>query len=186
MFTIDAFSAASEEHPTRNEDAHFTLEQGIAGVFDGMGGYDGSEDASRFVAEFCADALQNESTATPPEAMRIRLQYVLEQAQEAFMETYRTRTQRIGTTAILASIVTDPESNVPYACFAYAGDSRGHIYRNDKLYSPRSITGLAATCHSMSSEKYKTNSLLHCIPPILIRTICRISTAKYHYKLVFK
>lgn len=146
LFTIDAFSAASEEHPTRNEDAHFTLEQGIAGVFDGMGGYSGSEEASRFVAEFCADALQNESTATPPEAMRIRLQYVLEQAQEAFMETYRTRTQRIGTTAILASIVTDPESNVPYACFAYAGDSRGHIYRNDKLYSPRSITALVATC----------------------------------------
>lgn len=151
-FAVDACTMASEDHAKCNEDAYFVSSRGYGGVFDGVGGHPGSEEASEFVAQYCDEMLR----VVPNELVRSEaaatLQSIIFGADQALAKTYGGSSEFLGTTisttAIIAKIFTNPSDRNLYAQAAYAGDSRMYILRNQ--------TRLDVTIdHSASSIGYR-------------------------------
>lgn len=140
---MSAATAASEKHPDRNEDAYFTLEcNGVrcVGVFDGLGGNDGSERSSHIAAETTRSLLESLVTVElPPEVATDMLRKALEIANSAIEHDNEALpyTQFLpSTTAAVASIHTYPDTNDQYAALAWVGDSRIYILRDGEcVYS---------------------------------------------------
>lgn len=132
-YRVEAASIASEQHPERNEDSYFILESGAIGVFDGVGGSEGSEAASRFVAQYCQDALKDARLADSPEYVCSELEDALRDAQHTLSEVYFDSGPSIATTAALAVIAHDPVRGERHACISYAGDTRGYIFRDGRI-----------------------------------------------------
>lgn len=130
----ESHSIACERHPWRNEDASFVLsEKGkalVGGVFDGLGGYSGSERASATAAATALSRYSAECNEymTPAEAAAFATE-VLTAAEAAIDEDYAL----IATTAAMASVHVNPENGELFANIAWAGDSRVFVIRNNTI-----------------------------------------------------
>lgn len=130
----DSHSIACERHPWCNEDASFALNmQGralVGGVFDGLGGYSGSERASKAAAETAISRYiaGGDEYMTPERAAAFATE-VLVEAEARIDEDYAL----IATTAAMASIHTNPETGGRFATIAWAGDSRVYVIRNGQI-----------------------------------------------------
>ena len=65
---VDYATAASLDHPERNEDYLIVSQENIFGVFDGLGGHEGGEKASEVAARTCSDLLLHIEPQTTKEA----------------------------------------------------------------------------------------------------------------------
>lgn len=133
-YRFETASIASERHPDRNEDAYFTLQHGVAGVMDGLGGHPGSEYASAFVSAYCQGALDRVRPKNPSSYGKI-LSRTLGDADRALSREFsrQTATQDIATTAILAAIRWDESEKTGSLYTAHAGDCRAHLCRDGRI-----------------------------------------------------
>jgi len=131
-FEVAAHSVANERHPDRNEDAYFINENLRAiGVFDGVGGASGSDEASRLAAHAIPKALETvHNQSVPLPLARLAVRDVLIEAHETIMR--KGEGQDIATTATIAKVF-QTEKGTPYVVIGSAGDSRAYLYRDDML-----------------------------------------------------
>ena len=130
-FRVDTSSLASDDHPRRNEDACFASPEGYLGVFDGVGGHEGSEEASQFIATYCLDALRRAPQLIDRQANEYRLREMLEHARDALVhEGMEQHLGYISTTAVLGQVTYDPDTYTPFIHLPHAGDSRGYLIRD--------------------------------------------------------
>lgn len=140
------YSMASEDHPDRNEDNFFIDEEGRAmGVFDGLGGHPGSEEAS----ELAAQVVDSHLASRPDTGVTVSTaRFIMEEAvQEAHVQVELTNITRkneaiagsagvipypIATTANIAKLF-ESKSGAPYMMVANAGDSRAYLLRDGEL-----------------------------------------------------
>lgn len=122
------YSVASSVHPDRNEDAWFVTPNGrAAGVFDGVGGYPGSEVLAHDSAEYFSQELSRLAcTATLDDLSAI---------YDGFEAHVRKTRQYHGlaTTAIIAYVADTHPGERPVAHIIHSGDSRGLIARGDRF-----------------------------------------------------
>jgi protein phosphatase len=124
-------SIASERHPDRNEDALFVDKTGMAiGVFDGVGGAPGSEEASRIAAYEAARSLKAVGSRLPRRLGHLAMQEALAAGHEAILRSSGDR--GIATTATIAKVFAT-ESGSRYAVVASVGDSRAYLFRDNRL-----------------------------------------------------
>lgn len=117
---------ASSEHPKRNEDAIATGERFVV-VLDGLGSKTGSELTARFAAKFCAEKLQNIHEELDPDTARSMLEDLLRNAsREAIHDAEINGRDPAGAAITIACKFIDPDSGLPYAALAHAGDVRAH------------------------------------------------------------
>lgn len=133
-YRFDTASIANEQHPERNEDAYFALPNGIFGVFDGLGGYPGSEHASAYVSAYCQGAL-GRAALTDITSTEELLTQTLCDADRGLTREYSNSSTLydIATTAILAALLWDDETHTGTLCTAHAGDCRGYIHRDGQM-----------------------------------------------------
>jgi len=133
QYRIETASMPSEQHPDRNEDAHFALPNGVFGVFDGVGGHPGSEAASSYVSIYCQGALGRISLSDTSSIEDV-LSRILQDADRGLTHEYAESTARsIATTAILAALLWDEESSTGSLYTAHAGDSRAYLHRDGHI-----------------------------------------------------
>lgn len=118
-----------------NQDAFVTMDHlGFWAVADGMGGHAGGEVAAQAAiaaaaarAQFFADPLRK-GPCTPQDF----LQDVMTRAHDAVLERARLepRLAQMGTTLVALLITSDA---TPTAHLAHLGDSRGYLFRDNRL-----------------------------------------------------
>lgn len=141
---VEAVTQASAKHQNRNEDNYFVLASDntlAAGVFDGVSGDPGSERASQLAAATSHNLLRRFMRAR----MSIDDSLLLLAESLQFADTAITLDEEkrstiikhgIATTAVLASLHTNPADDSAYAALAWVGDSRAYHIRDRKvLYS---------------------------------------------------
>lgn len=133
-YRIETASAASERHPERNEDAYFTLPDGILGVFDGLGSHPGSERASDYASIYCQGALGH-IALTDVASVEHALARALHDADRGLTREFSgsATTRDIATTAILAAILWDEAQRTGVLSMAHAGDCRAHLHREGRI-----------------------------------------------------
>lgn len=116
-----------------NEDAHFIDEENlVVGVFDGLGGHEGSAAAAKDAAHYCdADLLMLPGVQEPHEAEAFLGQSLMG-AHQRIAAANSAANKNMGATGVLFKILTDPEGR-RYAAFAHAGDSRVYRFRQGEL-----------------------------------------------------
>lgn len=116
-----------------NDDAFFIDKStGALGVFDGVGGAEGSDVASATAAhsveQFLRDIPYNQNRSSADK-------YVVEaavRAHHAILDRQQTD-EPIQTTATIAKVFLDTQTNQPFVSIASVGDSRAYLYRNGHL-----------------------------------------------------
>lgn len=132
-FRVEAYTSASEKHPTRNEDAYFVSEKGWLGICDGMGGKPGSEAASEIVAAYCEAAVSRLPKELAPKESSAEMTQIVRDAATALQVEYGSDDHDpIGTTAAIARVFTDPLSGDPYLQAPFAGDTRVYVIRGGR------------------------------------------------------
>jgi PPM family protein phosphatase len=132
-FQIHAESRAHEDHPERNEDAKFISKDGLAfGVFDGMGGEFGGQEASNSAKGYLLKALD-----TFPERQSLQqetqlIHDILVDANKKILREKGGRSEGMNTTASVVRIWQGPGSERK-AIVGNVGDSRVYIFRNGSL-----------------------------------------------------
>lgn len=130
QFRVEAYSAASEKHTTRNEDVYFVSEKGWLGICDGMGRKPGSETAARVVADYSDAAISALPTELTPSQAGIEMTQVVRDAAIALRAECGGQNQdQIATTLAAARVFIDPASREPYLQAVHAGDSRVYVIR---------------------------------------------------------
>ncbi len=129
--TIAGSSVASERHPERNEDAYFVNQEAAAlGVFDGVGGAPGSEEASATAAKIVDEFLSDVPTTVAPALSTLAIREALQTAHETIVS--QPGGQHIATTATIAKIFEN-ESGSQYAVVGSVGDSRAYLFRQGHI-----------------------------------------------------
>jgi protein phosphatase len=143
-YRVEASTLAHDFHPKRNEDACFASESGYLGVFDGVGGDIGSEEASRFVSAFCHEALSMLPQDLDKESAHQALEHILRDAHDALVMASDVEVWGlVSTTAVIAKIFHDTSSGASYVAIAHAGDSRAYLIRNGECIAVTTDHGLA-------------------------------------------
>lgn len=143
-FRVETSSLASDNHPGRNEDAYFARPEGYLGVFDGVGGHEGSEEASQFIASYCLEALRRSPQVIDRVANEYRLRDMFDSARNALIaQAIKDHSGYISTTAIVGQVTYDPYSDKPYIHLPHAGDSRGYVIRNGGIAAVTLDHGIA-------------------------------------------
>ena len=128
---LAGLSIASESHPERNEDAFFLDETSRAlGVFDGVGGAQGSELASKLASEAVAKYLKSTQSVLPKQLSHLAMYGALYAGHEAIINGADGRD--IATTAAVAKVF-ETEEGEPYVVVASVGDSRAFQFRDRRL-----------------------------------------------------
>lgn len=132
---MQAESVASPEHPKKNEDSYFIDEQlGIAGIFDGMGGAEHGDIASRLASE---GFLENIQKAPKTNSALIYENFIFDAlrdiSKKILKESEKNETLKgMGTTATVIKILEDSNGE-KRAVIGNVGDSRAYLLRNGKL-----------------------------------------------------
>lgn len=130
---IRAKSVASEQHADRNEDSIFNLpEKKAFGVFDGMGGYEGGEVASKIAKDYVEKTLSTLPVGSPLLNTQRYLARILQEANEAVSQAKKMnpRLKDMGTTASVVKIWEGIHGERK-AVVGNVGDSRAYIRRTN-------------------------------------------------------
>lgn len=129
----EAYSIASESHRTENQDAWMLSTTAIcAGVFDGVSSAYNPARASESSAQYMKDLFE----ALPTEAYVDDSEVML---RDAFQLTHdalgggKMAWHEDTTTGVVARLMTEPHTNIPYVSIASVGDSRAYRFRDGKL-----------------------------------------------------
>lgn len=126
MFRFAASTEASWEHPERNEDAFFVLEErGVLGVFDGLGGHAKGEMASQLAKEFFQQRLKELPERPSAEVVTEALRQAFVGADRKLVRASDVTTDSwgMGTTASLA-VLLPPQHGRTMAIVGSTADSR--------------------------------------------------------------
>jgi len=128
-------SVASDNHPERNEDAFFMMQEPtVLVVLDGMGGYRGGERASNLVREFLINSFRLLPNQLSIDDAQVAVHKALLEANHIiFRDKERAKYSRMGTTASIVYIWQD-SMREKKAIIGNVGDSRVYISRNNRLY----------------------------------------------------
>ena len=124
-------SLVHEGHPDRNEDAMLLDEENRTfGVFDGMGGHDGGDIASRTAEEYFSKHAEDMKDGGNVEFAKQALKHMMMGAHQAVLERrLKTPGSKMGATATVLKFYTD-EAGKTWALIASVGDSR--VYRAEE------------------------------------------------------
>lgn len=131
-------SQASAKHPNRNEDAYFFSRRG-AGVFDGLGGYHGSEHAARQAATMLDREVASFDERMHPHEAEEVLRTSLHLAHCAIKHIQLDGLPLIGTTAAVVCEYTNSTTGQPWMSTGHSGDSRIYVWRRDGSCGYRSL-----------------------------------------------
>ena len=132
QFRHNGGSYSSERHPNHNDDRYIVGDD-YMGVFDGLGGMEGSERAAAIVAEYCQDALNKVNPVLYEETSALVMESILYDADTALKKLTNHTQQQLATTAAISKVFYQPVTNKPYLQIAHAGDSRIYVLRSDKI-----------------------------------------------------
>ncbi len=134
-FTVEGGSVASEKHPERNEDMFFFDKASRSfGVFDGIGGYAGGENASRSAAQYIGNSLSTIPQGLEVEDIKKLIRETIFDANEMILKKARSGYEKnMGTTASIGYIHED-KSGRKKLIIANVGDSRVYLQRGGRLY----------------------------------------------------
>jgi len=147
--------AATKESHENNEDS--VLEQpedGLFGVFDGMGGVAGGERASRLTKEVIEKSPKTDPRYLNVEAASRELRGLLENANRAVLEEQKKNPglKKMGSTASLVKLVAEGDKR--FAVIATVGDSPVYIVRKDSRLECVGIDNEMLKVEAMLSGKF--------------------------------
>ena len=132
-FKAGVESLPSEEHLERNEDAALCDEaNGVFGVFDGMGGHQAGEVASRMARDFFAARLGNLPPNLSPSETAETIKGLCEEVAREVLETVKSdpiKYKGMGSTATIVRICRNSKERK--AVVANMGDSRVYKFSPD-------------------------------------------------------
>lgn len=129
---IESRTQASEKHPNRNEDAILIdYKNNTFGVFDGMGGNDLGDKASRMAKDFVTFGLSEMPKNISVDDKKDYLNDLLTGTNKLIIDQAKEDGTNMGTTAVVGLI--HEENGVRQAIIASVGDSRAYLYRDGVL-----------------------------------------------------
>jgi serine/threonine protein phosphatase PrpC len=116
-----------------NQDTAFFDDEAFSfGVFDGVGGHQDGEVASRLAREAAIPVLGEPITNTADALQNIMT--ALQAGNSSVCKYNRDNGNNSGSTAILGQfVILDDESQKMELCLGWAGDCRGYLFRSSKL-----------------------------------------------------
>jgi protein phosphatase len=134
-FDVAASTLANEKHPERNEDSAFYYKNEklvLAGIFDGMGGYDDGDVNSKIARQNTIDHLKKIPTNIKSDEAAIVLREILIDTNDVLKKMANGK--QGGTTASLMVICdSDVDINKKVAVIGNVGDSRVYRIRGENL-----------------------------------------------------
>lgn len=133
IIEIKSATSASERHPMRNEDTFFVLSSHNAfGVFDGLGGHLGSEQASRTASRVVENKIRAGKDLSIDQVYANVEAALLNASVAVIDESERIRAYGMATTGTVVQIWEGPLGETT-AIIGHIGDSRVYLFREGKL-----------------------------------------------------
>lgn len=133
-FKVDSKTVASEKHPERNEDSLLIdyKNKTYFGIFDGMGGYEDGDKASKMAKDLTEKGLNIMESDMSLNAKKYYVKSILKEANIRVRDEAKKNKTNMGTTAVLGVIHEDVNGN-RVAIIESIGDSRAYLYREGRL-----------------------------------------------------
>lgn len=129
--TFDAKSVASEDHPNRNEDS-FLVGRNYFGVFDGVGSFSSSDQASTITKDYVSEHFKKVSKYIDvQEAKDVVLETLINVNHFVYTQGQESK-QKLATTASIGLIVEDLNGDKTLV-IGNVGDSRVYLLRDGVL-----------------------------------------------------
>jgi serine/threonine protein phosphatase PrpC len=145
-----------------NSDADFRRKGRLAVIADGMGGYEGGQEASRLAVETVRHIYDRDFNGDPQHTLLAAFQLAHDSIQRYAME--HPQFHGMGTTCTALSIIDHQ------LCFAHVGDSRLYLVRKDsisRLTRDHSYVGRLVENGIVSSEDAESHPQRHILTAAL-------------------